>query len=172
MAECAICGEADSLSFTCGYCGDEFCVEHQLPEKHDCPALQKDDIDGWFRKEVQQTPTEQERNEPEPQATDESEVDDSEGFSRSYTRVSSQKTPNTEANIREPVTKTGEFKREYLDTPGDSSPDVQPDGSLENAGESVDSNEGSVTSSIGGTAAWVLLLLLLAVIVIVALGAV
>jgi membrane associated rhomboid family serine protease len=39
MAECSKCGK-QSMSFTCRYCGEKFCSEHRLPEKHDCDGLE------------------------------------------------------------------------------------------------------------------------------------
>ena len=39
MAECSECGEK-TMSFTCRYCGEKFCSEHRLPEKHDCDGLE------------------------------------------------------------------------------------------------------------------------------------
>jgi len=52
---CAACGKAlEGLPFKCRYCGEYFCVEHQLPENHACPGL-----DDWkagklkkFKKDV------------------------------------------------------------------------------------------------------------------------
>jgi hypothetical protein len=38
MPVCDQCGQAD-ISRSCSYCGDNFCVEHQLPENHDCSGL-------------------------------------------------------------------------------------------------------------------------------------
>jgi uncharacterized protein YkwD len=40
MAGCAICGETDSLTRKCNYCGKEVCSSHTLPEKHNCPSVQ------------------------------------------------------------------------------------------------------------------------------------
>ena len=36
---CEVCGEEVLMPFKCRYCGGYFCVEHRLPEKHDCPGL-------------------------------------------------------------------------------------------------------------------------------------
>jgi len=52
---CAACGKnLEGLGFKCRYCGEYFCVEHQLPENHACLGL-----DDWkagklkkFKKEV------------------------------------------------------------------------------------------------------------------------
>ncbi|MFB6144137.1 MAG: rhomboid family intramembrane serine protease [Candidatus Nanohaloarchaea archaeon] len=38
MGKCSACGKED-LTFTCNYCGDTFCAEHQLPENHDCSNI-------------------------------------------------------------------------------------------------------------------------------------
>ena len=52
---CAACGKnLEGLGFKCRYCGEYFCVDHQLPENHACSGL-----DDWkagklkkFKKEV------------------------------------------------------------------------------------------------------------------------
>lgn len=37
--KCAVCGKEELLPFKCSYCGEYFCAEHRLPEKHSCPGL-------------------------------------------------------------------------------------------------------------------------------------
>ncbi len=37
--KCAVCGRDELLPFTCVYCGEHFCAEHRLPEKHNCLGL-------------------------------------------------------------------------------------------------------------------------------------
>ena len=39
MARCAVCGKEVLMPFKCAYCGEYFCAEHRLPEKHNCPGL-------------------------------------------------------------------------------------------------------------------------------------
>ncbi|HDJ96835.1 MAG TPA: hypothetical protein ENG54_00025 [Thermofilum sp.] len=41
MVRCEYCGKETSLPYRCKYCGGVFCVEHILPEKHNCPGLKK-----------------------------------------------------------------------------------------------------------------------------------
>jgi len=41
MAKCEYCGKEVALPFRCRYCGGLFCVEHHLPEKHNCPGLKR-----------------------------------------------------------------------------------------------------------------------------------
>lgn len=36
---CQQCGGDESMPYTCAYCGLSFCVQHRLPEKHDCSEL-------------------------------------------------------------------------------------------------------------------------------------
>ena len=36
---CEVCGETDSMSYTCSRCGDTYCVSHRLPESHECIGL-------------------------------------------------------------------------------------------------------------------------------------
>ena len=38
MGKCSVCGKED-LTFTCNYCEESFCAEHQLPENHDCSNI-------------------------------------------------------------------------------------------------------------------------------------
>ena len=37
MPKCEQCGKEIALPFKCNYCGHYFCVEHRLPENHNCP---------------------------------------------------------------------------------------------------------------------------------------
>jgi len=39
MPKCSFCGKEEPLLFKCKYCGKFYCVEHRLPEKHECPML-------------------------------------------------------------------------------------------------------------------------------------
>ncbi|MEM2122964.1 MAG: AN1-type zinc finger protein, partial [Candidatus Bathyarchaeia archaeon] len=39
MTECEYCGSNVGLPFICKYCGASLCVNHRLPETHDCPNL-------------------------------------------------------------------------------------------------------------------------------------
>lgn len=36
MSTCTVCGKEELLPFVCRYCGNSFCVEHHLPESHNC----------------------------------------------------------------------------------------------------------------------------------------
>lgn len=36
------------MSFTCRYCGEKYCSEHRLPEKHDCKGLESGKKEKWF----------------------------------------------------------------------------------------------------------------------------
>lgn len=50
MTDCKICGVKENLQYQCNYCGSVFCSEHRLPENHDCPALIVfEEVDtSWF----------------------------------------------------------------------------------------------------------------------------
>lgn len=37
MPKCERCGVEATLPFKCNFCGCYFCMEHRLPENHDCP---------------------------------------------------------------------------------------------------------------------------------------
>lgn len=39
--KCKICGKEEILPFKCNYCGEYFCAEHRLPEKHNCSMIWK-----------------------------------------------------------------------------------------------------------------------------------
>jgi uncharacterized protein YkwD len=41
MPECDQCGREVILPFTCAYCGGNYCVEHRLPENHNCACRPK-----------------------------------------------------------------------------------------------------------------------------------
>ncbi|MEM2602009.1 MAG: AN1-type zinc finger domain-containing protein, partial [Candidatus Bathyarchaeia archaeon] len=41
MAKCLKCGARAELPFICSYCGGYFCIEHRLPESHECSGLTK-----------------------------------------------------------------------------------------------------------------------------------
>jgi uncharacterized protein YkwD len=41
MPKCDQCGREETLPFTCAYCGGNYCVEHRLPENHNCPHRPK-----------------------------------------------------------------------------------------------------------------------------------
>lgn len=38
---CSICGKKEMLPYKCKFCGFMYCSEHRLPERHDCPGLDK-----------------------------------------------------------------------------------------------------------------------------------
>jgi membrane associated rhomboid family serine protease len=39
MARCEVCGEGVDMPYVCNRCGNTYCGEHRLPEKHDCVGL-------------------------------------------------------------------------------------------------------------------------------------
>lgn len=39
--ECKKCKREDPLPFRCPYCGGFFCIEHRLPENHECPGIER-----------------------------------------------------------------------------------------------------------------------------------
>jgi Zn-dependent protease len=39
--KCKVCGKEEILPFKCSYCGEYFCAEHRLPEKHNCSMIWK-----------------------------------------------------------------------------------------------------------------------------------
>ena len=41
MAKCYYCGKEVAFPYRCKYCNHLFCVEHHLPEKHNCSGLKR-----------------------------------------------------------------------------------------------------------------------------------
>ncbi|MFB6111785.1 MAG: AN1-type zinc finger domain-containing protein [Halobacteriaceae archaeon] len=39
MPTCGRCGLESELVRACSYCGDSYCADHRLPEKHDCTEV-------------------------------------------------------------------------------------------------------------------------------------
>lgn len=46
---CQVCDREVALPFRCSYCQGHFCIEHKLPENHQCPDLPKEKF--WYQKE-------------------------------------------------------------------------------------------------------------------------
>ncbi|MBO3802467.1 MAG: AN1-type zinc finger domain-containing protein [Candidatus Brockarchaeota archaeon] len=40
MPSCSECGRKVMLAYRCRYCGEGFCEEHRLPERHQCPGIE------------------------------------------------------------------------------------------------------------------------------------
>lgn len=114
MAECDRCPGDDGPTYTCNYCGDNFCSDHRLPENHACPALS--------------LPSGTRRLESEGPDTSESESTSASG--------SSSGTPDAlDLSDRElPGSDSSDL--------GDPSPDVAPDGSIDR-GDGERSSESS-----------------------------
>lgn len=45
MAKCNECDDDVSMPYECNLCGEKFCSKHRLPEKHDCPMLDRGGTD-------------------------------------------------------------------------------------------------------------------------------
>ena len=41
MVKCDYCGKDEDIPFRCNYCGSYFCLEHRLPEFHECTELHR-----------------------------------------------------------------------------------------------------------------------------------
>lgn len=49
-SECTVCRGSLSQPNACNYCEKTHCMEHRLPEKHDCTGARlKSQSDGWFK---------------------------------------------------------------------------------------------------------------------------
>jgi hypothetical protein len=62
MPKCEHCGKEVALPYECSFCGRYFCVEHRLPENHNCPNLPARTPLEW---KVEEKPVEKERRAPE-----------------------------------------------------------------------------------------------------------
>lgn len=75
MAECSKCGK-QAMTFSCKYCGKNFCSKHRLPENHECDSMEeqieknkKQNSGKWFNEEKVKNPapsqvTKKERRKP------------------------------------------------------------------------------------------------------------
>jgi predicted nucleic acid binding AN1-type Zn finger protein len=56
MGKCELCGKEADLPFQCSFCQKSFCIEHRLPENHQCPkAPQRTPLGPWKAKQVPET---------------------------------------------------------------------------------------------------------------------
>ena len=116
---CSVCGEnvAGQFSYTCSYCDRTHCTDHRLPEKHDCPSLYGHKMfetasNGRPPKPVGHRPTES-----------------SESRSRSKTEAGIDLVERTKQKQRQRETRRDELRERRRERY--SSPDVNPDGSLQ-----------------------------------------
>ena len=62
MTKCEQCGKEVTLPFKCSLCGRYFCIEHRLPENHDCPNTPaRTTMELWKGEETQLKPIAEER---------------------------------------------------------------------------------------------------------------
>jgi len=58
-ARCAFCGKDELLPFQCPFCNMHFCMEHRLPENHNCAeAPQRTPLGSWQAKQRGEKPIE------------------------------------------------------------------------------------------------------------------
>lgn len=76
MAECDKCGENTSMPYKCNRCGEKFCSDHRLPEKHDCRMMDRGgtDPDVVVEVEKQRSDDESRIQELTPESIDTSNV--------------------------------------------------------------------------------------------------
>ncbi|MFC7114293.1 AN1-type zinc finger domain-containing protein [Natronoarchaeum sp. GCM10025703] len=111
--ECAICSTEVDMPFQCKYCKDPFCIDHRLPEKHECIGLEN----GW--EPIQEEQETQSKNDGQIQ-TERDEAP----FERISTRERIREEFET---VDAQVMGTTPESEEIID---DRSPDVASDGSL------------------------------------------
>lgn len=52
-AKCEYCGKEVFMPFVCPYCNRYFCIDHRLPENHDCPKLtMAKNTEKWFKPKI------------------------------------------------------------------------------------------------------------------------
>jgi hypothetical protein len=60
MPKCESCGEEVQFPFVCNYCGKAFCMNHRLPESHDCLGLPKREF--WYQRQKTRENSPEKRN--------------------------------------------------------------------------------------------------------------
>ena len=118
MKTCRTCGsELGDLPFTCSYCDEDFCVNHRLPEQHQCKSFPQRGPDGqWFENK---------------QTSEKNQTNQISSRSRSETE-GPQPIPADELQTYGGPTKTSDWKQEARER--DAGPDVAPDGSIIKSG--------------------------------------
>ena len=59
MTKCSYCGKDELLPFHCSFCHGDFCLEHRLPENHECgqsPA--RTPLGPWYAKKASKSKVE------------------------------------------------------------------------------------------------------------------
>lgn len=49
--KCQVCDKEVDLPFRCSYCQGYFCIDHKLPENHQCPDLPKEPLFWYLKKQ-------------------------------------------------------------------------------------------------------------------------
>ncbi|MDR5673205.1 zinc finger AN1 domain-containing stress-associated protein [Halalkaliarchaeum sp. AArc-GB] len=116
---CSVCGESvtGQFSYTCSYCDRTHCTDHRLPEKHDCPSL-------YGRKSFE---TASDGRPPKPAGHRPTERPESR--SRLKTEAGIDLVERTKEKQRQRKTRRDELRDRRKERY--SSPDVNPDGSLQ-----------------------------------------
>ena len=159
---CSVCGEdvTGQFSYTCSYCDRTHCGEHRLPEKHDCPSL-------YGRKQFE---TGRDGKPPKPAGHRPTERPES--HSGSETEADIDLVERTKEKQRRRKTRRDELRDRRKDRY--SSPDVNPDGSLQTPEYEEDIQEiaetrptdGSSSNRLLSRSTWLLLALVFVSIVV------
>lgn len=112
MAECSVCGDDSSLSYTCRRCERQFCSEHQLPENHNCVGLYLMGAGRWFAEKFEKN--------PQPESI---------LGNQQSTPESGQRRIRKRAKQKRTTAQQGHFGSKK--SSGSPSPDVNPDGSIQ-----------------------------------------
>ncbi len=57
MATCAECGDGVETAYACRDCGDDFCVDHRLPDDHECASATETAVDATDGGTVKSSPS-------------------------------------------------------------------------------------------------------------------
>ena len=162
-SSCKICGQSDDLHYRCNYCNQTFCADHRLPEQHDCPGLEiVNAVDSrWFSKDTDIDPREAQEIELPPELV--GEITDTPNLEDRSAAVQNQKKREAidmvsdSAKVAGGEVVIGQESKPYetvepstvgtsIEPEYESSPDLNPDGSLqtdENPNENTAEGESS-----------------------------
>lgn len=162
-SSCEICGQSDDLHYRCNYCNQIFCADHRLPEYHDCPGLEiVNAVDSrWFSKNTDIDPRKAQEIDLPPELV--GEVTDTPNLEDRSAAVQNQKKREAidmvsdSAKVAGGEVVIGQESKPYetvepstvgtsIEPEYESSPDLNPDGSLqtdENPNENTAEGESS-----------------------------
>jgi hypothetical protein len=100
MAECEVCGDEILVEFECSHCGKRLCVDHQIPENHDCSLLATS-LWGWARGDREDNKRRREQSTPDPDRLPDREYDPGESARSPEVALDGSIVEGTQADIPE-----------------------------------------------------------------------